>query len=111
MGIVFICLIIYVQVPELCSLIPLTVSFLGSSRLGSGLHFLSLFHILCVLVIQSCLTLCDHIDCSPPGSSVYGILQARTSEWVPDPRIKPGSPALQADSLIVNNNNKKGMYV
>ena len=31
---------------------------------------------------QSCLTLCDPIDSSPPGSSVPGILQARTLEWV-----------------------------
>ena len=31
---------------------------------------------------QSCLTLCDPIDGSPPGSSVHGILQARTLEWV-----------------------------
>ena len=32
--------------------------------------------------LQSCPTLCDPIDCSPPGSSVHGILQARTLEWV-----------------------------
>ena len=32
--------------------------------------------------LQSCLTLCDPIDCSPPGSSVHGILQARTLERV-----------------------------
>jgi len=31
---------------------------------------------------QSCLTLCDPIDGSPPGSAVPGILQARTLEWV-----------------------------
>ena len=31
--------------------------------------------------LQSCLTLCDPIDCSPPGSPVPGILQARTLEW------------------------------
>ena len=31
---------------------------------------------------QSCLTLCDPWDCSPPGSPVPGILQARTLEWV-----------------------------
>ena len=30
----------------------------------------------CVCVTQSCLTLCDSMDCSPPGSSVHGILQA-----------------------------------
>ena len=32
--------------------------------------------------LQSCLTLCDHIDGSPPGSPVPGILQARILEWV-----------------------------
>ena len=31
--------------------------------------------------LQSCPTLCDPIDCSPPGSAVPGILQARTLEW------------------------------
>ena len=59
-----------------------------------------------VLVAQSCPTLCDPMDCSLLGSSVHGILQARILEWVafpsagdlPDPGIKPGSPALQADS-------------
>ena len=35
-----------------------------------------------VLVTQSCLTLCDPVDCSPPGCSVHGILQARILEWV-----------------------------
>ena len=33
-------------------------------------------------VAQSCPTLCDPVDCSLPGSSVYGILQARILEWV-----------------------------
>ena len=32
--------------------------------------------------LQSCLTLCDPIDVSPPGSPTPGILQARTLEWV-----------------------------
>ena len=32
--------------------------------------------------LQSCLTLCDPIDGSPPGSPILGILQARTLEWV-----------------------------
>ena len=60
-----------------------------------------------VLVTQLCPTLCDPIDCSPPGSDVHGILQARILEWVAisfsrgssDPGIKAGSPALQAYSL------------
>ena len=32
--------------------------------------------------LQSCLTLCDPIDGSPPGSAILGILQARIVEWV-----------------------------
>ena len=58
-------------------------------------------------VAQSCPTLCDPVDCSPPGSSVHGILQARILEWVALSfsrgsswqGIKPRSPALQADAL------------
>ena len=36
-----------------------------------------------VLVTQLCLTLCNPSDCSPPGSSVHGILRARILEWLP----------------------------
>ena len=58
-------------------------------------------------VAQSCLTLCNSVDCNLPGSSVHGILQARIPEWVaiffsrdvPNPGIEPGSPALQANAL------------
>ena len=62
-----------------------------------------------VLVTQSYPTLCDPMDCSPPGSSVHGILQARILEWVPipfsrgdlpDPGIQPGSPTMQAYALL-----------
>ena len=35
-----------------------------------------------VLVAQSCLTLCDPMDCSPPSYSVHGILQARILQWL-----------------------------
>ena len=38
-----------------------------------------------MLVAQSCPTLCDPVDCSPPGSSVHGILQERALEWVAFP--------------------------
>ena len=67
---------------------------------------------LCVcLVTQLCPTLCDPMDCSPPGSSVREILfQARILEWLPfppprdlpDSGIEPTSlesPALQVGSL------------
>ena len=47
-------------------------------------------------------TLCDPMNCSPPGSSVHDTLQARILEWIgisfsrdlPDPGIEPTSPAL-----------------
>ena len=47
------------------------------------------------------------MDCSLPGSSLHGILQARVLEWLPfpspgdlpDPGIEPGSPTFQADAL------------
>ena len=61
----------------------------------------------CCSVAKSCPTVCDLTDSSPPGSSFHGVLQARVLEWVaipspgdlPDPGIKLGSPALQANSL------------
>ena len=39
--------------------------------------------------LQSCLTLCDPMDCSLPGFSVHGILMARTLEWVAISFSKP----------------------
>ena len=61
----------------------------------------------CVFVPQSSPALCDPMDCSPPDSSIHGILQARTLKWaaipfsrgLPYPGIKRRSPASQADSL------------
>ena len=49
-------------------------------------------HMCVCLVTQSCLTLCDTIDCSPPGSSVHGVFQARILEWV---AISPSRGASQ----------------
>ena len=54
---------------------------------------------------------CDHKDCSPPGSSVHGILQARILEWVAVsfsrgsswPTDKPVPPAWQTDSLPLSH--------
>ena len=58
--------------------------------------------LLSCLVVQSCLTLCNPMDYSPPASSVHGISQARILEWLPfpspgdlpNPGIPPKSPAL-----------------
>ena len=60
-----------------------------------------------LLVAQSCPTLGNPMNCSPPGSSVHGILQARILEWVPipfsrgssSPGIEPRSPTSQAKTL------------
>ena len=41
--------------------------------------------------LHLCLTLCDSLDCSPPGSPVHGILQARILEWVPMPSSRGSS--------------------
>ena len=48
------------------------------------------FQVMNMLVTQSCPTLCDPMDCSPPGSSVHEICQARILEWVVIP-ISRGS--------------------
>ena len=49
----------------------------------------------CVKLLQLCLTLCDPMDCSPPGSSVDRILQARILEWVVISLLKPYSLSVQ----------------
>ena len=61
-----------------------------------------------VEVTQLCLTLSDSMNCSPPGSSVHGILQATVLEWVAlpfsrgssAPGIEPWSPTMQVYSLL-----------
>ena len=60
--------------------------------------------------LQSCPTLCNPMDCSPPGSPVHGILQAEYWNWLPypspgdppNPGIEPTSPAL-ADGFFTTN--------
>ena len=65
--------------------------FSSKRFIDSGFTFKSLIHFEFIFVygvtataksLQSCPTLCDPIDGSPPGSPVPGILQARTLEWV-----------------------------
>ena len=61
-----------------------------------------------LLVTQLCLTLCDLMDYSLPGSSVYGILQVKILEWLAipfsseysQPRDQSQVPELKADSLL-----------
>ena len=68
--------------------------------------------------LQSCLTLCDPKDGNPPGSSVHGILQARTLEWaampppgdLPDPGIGSGSPCI-AGGFFTNWATREAIYI
>ena len=53
-------------------------------------------------VTQSCPTLCNPVDCSSPGSSVHGILQARILEWV-------GAPYATEDQWRNNSRKNEGM--
>ena len=73
--------------------LPMTFKFffisdhLGRGRLCLKIVFPSplchsLQYLMKVLVAQSCPTLCNPTDCSPPGSSVHGLFQARILEWV-----------------------------
>ena len=63
------------------------------------LFFLRVF--VCASVAQSCLTLCDPMDCSSPGFSAHGILQARTLEWVAMPLSRGSSEVSRiADRLF-----------
>ena len=58
------------------------------------------WHVLC-LVAQSCPTLCDLMNCSPPGPSIHGDSPGKNTGVgdLPNPGIKSTSPALQADSF------------
>ena len=66
----------------------------------------------CTRVSQSCLTLCDPVDGSPPGSSVHWILQARTLEWVITPFLLRGSsqPGDQAHVSYVSCTGRWVLY-
>ena len=72
---------------------------------GVGCHFL----LQCMKVkskskvAQSCLTLCDPMDCSLPGSSIHGIFQARVLEWgamVKPKQVRSWSKTFFKDSIV-----------
>ena len=52
-------------------------------------------------LLKSCLTLCDLMDCSLPGSFVHGILQARILEWVAIFSSRGSSPPESLMSLVL----------
>ena len=55
-----------------------------------------------VKVIQSCLTLCNPMNCSLPGSSVHGILQARILQWVANPFSRGSSQPMDRTQVSSN---------
>ena len=61
-----------------------------SSWLADGL-LLAVSLYVCAKSLLSCLTLCNPMDCRPPGSSVHGILQARILQWVAMPSFRASS--------------------
>ena len=73
------------------SLFFISVSLLLSCIQGLCYHLSKLHVLCCANLLLSCLTLCDPMDCSPPGFSVHGILQARILEWIAMPSSR-GSP-------------------
>ena len=89
----------YYFLPLSCSVLLFLNSIIISEFTDCLLIF---FCCCCCLVAQSCLNLCDPMDCSPPASSVHGILQSRIPEWVaflspgdlPNPGIEHASPSL-----------------
>ena len=61
--------------------------------------------------LQSCLTLCDPMDCTLPGSSVHGILQARILEWVLMPSSNGSSqPGNQTRVSYVSCTGRRVLY-
>ena len=92
--------------------IALQSRFLTTGPQGKSITFFSKYsrhNINSVLLIaQSCQALYNPRDCSPPGSSVHGVFQARIWEWVailfsrdpPNSGIEQRFPALQPDSLL-----------
>ena len=60
----------------------LTLSVFDLCRMGFSGPCQQTFHCMHAKSLQLYLTVCNHMDCSPPGSSILGILQARILEWV-----------------------------
>ena len=82
---------------------------------NTGLYLLLVYYAL----LLSRAWLCDPMDCSPPGSSVHGILQARILEWVAMPSFRAYSQprdriqvsVLQADSLLSEPPGRLSIYI
>ena len=75
---------------QCCVSLMCTAKWFGYIYICIYSYIFIFLYMLC-LVAQSCLTLCDAMGCSPPGSSVHGILQARILEWIAMPSSRGSS--------------------
>ena len=89
-----------------------------SKNTGVGFHFLLQYVESESEVAQSCRTLSDPMDCSLPGSSVHGILQARVLEWgasafsfIQATQVQSLSPALAVGSLATEPQGKSLIFL
>ena len=81
------------------------ITKLKSRSLKRDLHAHMWVHT-CVLLLQSCLTICGPRDCSPPGNSVqehWSGFPCPPPGYLPDPGIELTAPALQANSLLLSH--------
>ena len=94
------------RLPGLAFAVCLEIDFIS---LFESVIFSQAFMRLCVcacLVAQSCLTLCNPMDCSPSGSSVHGISQARILDWgvrgSSHSGIEPRPPSLSVSHFFIS---------
>ena len=101
----YLCTLVYLWFVHLC-----WTTWLGSAVV---LYFKCFIYfalhgmcVLCAKLLQLGLTLCDPMDCSPPGSSLHGILQARMLEWVAMPSSRGPSSFKKMSWLGLNFESK-----
>ena len=81
------------------------------SRVLYGIQLVICFTHVCVKSLQSCPSLCNRMDCSPPGSSVHRILQARILEWVAMPSTRGSSQPRDGTHLFYTSSiGRRALY-
>ena len=87
----------FLHIPSECHSSPVFGEYYFCAFYSCWAH---VFCVCCAKSLQSCLTLCDPMDCSSPGSSVHGILQARILEWVAMPPSRGPSRSSDRTHLL-----------